>query len=133
MGARSLTDRDQLFDCGRPVDVTGSEGDVLPRGWPKQAGQLGTGGGLARALQAGDQNHGCTLGGKDQLRPRSTHQCRQLLVDDLHHLLAWIEALQHPYAQAALAQRCGKRFDDLEVDVGLEQGEANLAHCRVDV
>ena len=66
-------------------------------------------------------------------RPVPPISAGQLLVDDLHHLLAGIEALQHLGAEAALLQRLGEGFDDFEVDVGLEQGEADLAHRRVDV
>ena len=68
-----------------------------------------------------------------QLAAGAAHQPGQLLVDDLHHLLAGIEALQHLGTQAALLQRPGEGFDDLEVDVGLEQREADLAHRRIDV
>ena len=97
------------------------------------AGELGAGGRLARALQAGHQDHRRAVGGEGEVAAGAAHQPGQLLVDDLHHLLARIEALQHLGAEAALLQRLGEAFDDLEVDVGLEQGEADLAHRRVDV
>ena len=57
----------------------------------------------------------------------------ELLVDDLDHLLARVERVEHPGAEAALLDLRGERLDDLEVDVGLEQREADLAHRLVDV
>ena len=97
------------------------------------AGELGAGGGLAGALQAGHQDHGRAAGGEGELAPGPAHQPGQLLVDDLDHLLARVEALQHLGAEAALLQRRGEGFDDLEVDVRLEQREPDLAHRRIDV
>ncbi len=53
-------------------------------------------------------------------------------MDDLHDLLAGREALQHLLAERALAHALDERADDLEVDVGFEQGEADLAHRARD-
>ena len=133
VGAGAAADRDQLLDRGGPVDVAGGEGDVLLAVLAQEAGELGAGGRLARALQAGHQDHGRAAGGEGELAAGAAHQPGQLLVDDLDHLLAGIEAAEHVGAEAALLQRRGEGFDDLEVDVGLEQGEADLAHRRVDV
>ena len=96
-------------------------------------GELRAGGRLARALQAGHQDHGRPVRREGEVAAGAAHQRRQLLVDDLHHLLPGVEALEHVGAEAALLQRRRERFDDLEVDVGLEQGEADLPHRRVDV
>ena len=49
-------------------------------------------------------------------------------MDDLHDLLARVEALQDVLAGCALAHLCDEVFDDLEVDVGLEQRQPDLAH-----
>ena len=73
------------------------------------------------------------LEAKASSRPVPPISVGQLLVDDLDHLLAGVEAVQHLGAEAALLQRRGEGFDDFEVDVGLEQGEADLPHRRVDV
>ena len=53
---------------------------------------------------------------------------RQLLVDDLHDLLAGVEALQDVLAGRALPHLGDEVLDDLEVDVRLEQREPDLAH-----
>ena len=49
-------------------------------------------------------------------------------MDDLHDLLAGVEALQDVLAGRALAHLRDEVLDDLEVDVGLEQREPDLAH-----
>src|SRR5213076_2451780 len=57
----------------------------------------------------------------------------ELLVDELHDLLAWVQRLEHVGAQRALLHRRRELLDDLEVHVRLEQREADRAHCLVDV
>ena len=51
---------------------------------------------------------------------------------DLDHLLAGVEALEDVLAERDCLDACDELLDDLEVDVGLEQGEADLAHRLVD-
>ena len=91
------------------------------------------GGRLAGALQARHQDHGRAGVGHRELAAGAAHQLGQLLVDDLDDLLARVEAVQHLGAEARSFSVVGERFDDFEVDVRLEQGEADLAHRRVDV
>ena len=52
---------------------------------------------------------------------------------DLHDLLAGVEALQDVLAARALLDLRDEVLDDLEVDVGLEQREADLAHRLRDL
>ena len=54
-------------------------------------------------------------------------------MDDLHDLLAGREALQHLLAERALAHVSDEVADDLEVDIGLEQREPDLAHGARDL
>ena len=54
-------------------------------------------------------------------------------MDDLDHLLAGGQALEHLGADGALADARDEVPDDLEVDVGLEQREPDLAHGGIDV
>ena len=60
-------------------------------------------------------------------------RARQLLVDDLDDLLAGVELPDDLLAERPLLQRLRELADDLEVHVGLEQREADLAHGGVDV
>ena len=56
----------------------------------------------------------------------------QLVVDDLDDLLAGREALRHVGAERARPHALDEVLDDLEVDVGLEQREPDLAHRARD-
>ena len=62
----------------------------------------------------------------------AAQQLGQLVVDDLHHLLAGRQALEDVLAERALADARDEVADDVEVDVGLEQREADLAHRARD-
>ncbi len=73
------------------------------------------------------------LGGEGELAAGAAHQLGELLVDDLDDHLAGLEALQHALADRLLADAGDELLGDLEVDVRLEQGEADLAHRLVDV
>ena len=84
------------------------------------------------ALQAREQDDRRRPAGEGELRVAGAHQRGQLLVDDLHHLLAGREALQHLGAERALAHARDEVLDHLEVDVGLEQREPDLAHRARD-
>ena len=50
----------------------------------------------------------------------------------LYDLLARRDALQHLLSERALAHLGDEVLDDLEVDVGLEQGQADLPHGTRD-
>ena len=60
-------------------------------------------------------------------------QRHELVVDDLHDLLTGAEALEDLGADGLLADAADEVLDDLEVDVGLEEAEPDLAHRGVDV
>jgi hypothetical protein len=57
----------------------------------------------------------------------------ELVVDDLHDLLAGRQALEDLGPDVLLADAGDEVLDDLEVDVRLEEGQPHLAHRRVDV
>ena len=57
----------------------------------------------------------------------------ELLVDDLHDLLRRVQRLVDLVAERALAHLGGELLDDLERDVGVEQGATDLAHGAVDI
>jgi hypothetical protein len=122
----------ELLDRRRALQVGGREGDVLVL-LLQQLGELRARGRLARSLQSAHQDHGGTAGREDEVTTRAAHQRGELVVDRLDHGLARVEGLRDLLAGEALPQRGGELLDDLEVDVGLEQGEANLAEGLVHV
>ena len=60
------------------------------------------------------------------------HQPGELVVDDLHDLLARRQALLDVFAERQLAHLRDELLDDVEVDVCLEQREPHLAHRARD-
>ena len=57
----------------------------------------------------------------------------ELVVDDLDDLLAGGQAREDVPADGLLADARDEVLDDLEVDVGFEQGEPDFAHRGIDV
>ena len=116
----------ELVDRGRPLQVGRDQRRLLPV-LAQQQRELGGRRRLAGALEAGEQDHGRRLAEREP-RVAGAHQRRQLLVDDLDDLLPGVEALEHVLAGRALAHLRDEVLHDLEVDVGLEQREPDLAH-----
>ena len=69
----------------------------------EQQRELAGGGRLARALQAGEQDRRRRPRREGELRGARAHERGQLLVDDLHDLLAGRQALRDVLAERALA------------------------------
>src|SRR4051794_34610869 len=95
--------------------------------------ELAAGGGLTRPLEAAHHDDGGR--GLDEVDPRiyRAHQVDELVVDDLHHQLARLEAADHLLPDRLFLNLFGELLDYFEVDVGLEQGRAYLAHRVADV
>ena len=129
--SRLLPERLELVGGGRAVRVGGDEErpatelDDVP-------GELGGRGRLARALEA---DHGDDRRVARQVEgPVAGRQERdELVVDDLDDLLAGRQAVEDLVPDRPLADARHEVLDDLEVDVGLEQRQADLAHGGVDV
>ena len=95
-------------------------------------GELRRRGRLARALEADEGDHGRVA--LEVERPIAGCQQRdELVVDDLHDLLAGRQALEDLGSDRLLADAGDEVLDDLEVDVRLEEAEPDLAHRGVDV
>jgi hypothetical protein len=94
---------------------------------PQKERQLGRGRRLARPLEPGEEDHGR---GSTERQPRvpGPHERGELLVDDLDHLLAGREALEHVLPERTLFDRGREALRNLEVDVRLEERESHLAH-----
>ena len=110
VGAGALADRDQLLDRGRAVDVAGGEGDVLALPRRRCRASFAQAVVLPEPCRPAIRITVGPLRGEGELAAGAAHQPGQLLVDDLHHLLAGVEALQHVGAEAALLQRRGERL-----------------------
>ncbi len=98
------------------------------------AGELGGGRGLARALQADHQHRG---GGRVDLEGGgggvAGEDVDELVVDDLDDLLAGGDRLGDGLAAGLVVDSLDEIAGDRERDVGLEQGDADLAQRGRDV
>jgi hypothetical protein len=88
---------------------------------------------FARALQPAHHDDGRARLDHVNARVDRAEQVEQLVVDDLHHQLPRLEALDDLLADGLLHDVVHEVVDDLEVDVGLEQRGADLAHRFADV
>ena len=131
--AHLAADLDELIDRGGAVHVAGGERHRRPVLVLEEAGELGGRRRLARALETRHDDHRRRARRERELRAGAAHQPGELLVDDLDDLLAGVELADDVGAERALLHPRGEVLDDAEVDVGLEQREADLAHGLVDV
>jgi len=121
-----------LLDGGGALEV-GSDQEWIAALLLEPAGQLGRGGRLARALQAGQQDDRRRTAGVGDLERLAAQDRHQLLVDDLDDLLARAQRLGELESDAPGPHRVGEGTDDTDLDVSLQQGGADLAEDLVDV
>ena len=88
---------------------------------------------LAGTLQAGQHDHRRRVLGELQPAGLAAEDRDELLVDDLDDLLGRVQRPRDLFAQRARLDRGDELAHDRQGDVGLEQGDANLARNRVDI
>ena len=132
--AAPLADFAELLDRGRALRVAGGERRRVLPCVAEMLGELRAGGRLARALEAGHQDHGRARWrrrrGRGPAPPISSASCSLTTLTTI-----WpgsrLSSTPAPIARSLTsAMNC---LDDLEVDVRLEQRQADLAHRLVDV
>jgi hypothetical protein len=122
----------QLRDGRRAVDVGGDQERVAPL-LAQVERQLGGVGRLAGAVEADQhQDLGRLLRHLEGLA-LAAEDVDQLVVDDADRGLSRREGAEDVLADRALADCGDEVLGDLEVDVRLEQGAADLLHRLVDV
>src|SRR5581483_1882562 len=122
----------QLLDGGRALQV-GPDEQRMTTLLLEPAGELAGSGGLTGALQAGEQDNRRRLRRVGDAQRLAPEDADQLLVDDLDDLLSGREALRQVEPERPLLYPLGELPGDPDVDVGLEQGDADLAQDLVDV
>ncbi len=116
---------------GRWRSAATSSGRVPLLGEP--LGELAREGRLSGALEAREHDDGRRL--LRELEPAllPAEDADQLVIDDLHDLLRGVQRLVDLVAEGAIAHLAGELLDDLERDVGVEQGATDLADGSVDI
>ena len=126
-----FAERLELVGRGRPIRVGGHEQRSASL-FVEMPSELRGGGGLTRALQT-DEHDNRRVSGQPEGSIAGRKQRDQLLVDDLHDLLAGRQALEDLGPHGSFTDPGDEVLDDLEVDVGLEQSQPHLSHGRIDV
>ena len=127
-----LRDDVQLLNGRRPLDVGRHEQRVLALlGQPLR--QLARGRRLAGALQTQQQDDARPLVARLQSAFGIAEERDHLVADDLDDLLRRRQAPEHVLPQRPIAHAVDERLDDLEIDVGFEQRQADLAERRLHV
>ena len=127
-----LAQNAQLLDGGRALQVGANQQRVAALLLPPQR-QLGRGGRLARTLQAGHEHHRGRPGGIGDLEALAAQDGDQLLVHGPDDLLARGQALGEGLSADPQADAVAESAGHRELDVGLEQGRADLAQGLVQV
>src|SRR5262249_14932908 len=96
-------------------------------------GELGGGGGLARALESNEHDHGRRVRRHGEAVARAAEQFDQFVAHHLDHVLAGGERGEHVLADGFGAYALDEASDDLEVDGGFEQRYAHLTERFLDV
>jgi len=125
-----LAQRNQLLDGGGPVEIQ----RVKKGGFAlalEPAGELGGGGGLARAVEAYQED--ARRGGEVERGGVATQEGGQLVLENFDDLLAGRDAAQHVFAQRLGLDPCDEVLGHLVVDISFQQRHADGAHGVGDV
>jgi hypothetical protein len=120
----------ELVDSGGPMEVASNEEGRAALRFSK-AGQLGRGGGFSRAIEAHDENARGLV--EIELRGVASEECAEFLVEDFYDLLAGGYAAENSFAKGLFLDLGYEILRNLEVDIGIEQGEPNLSECVGDI
>ena len=124
-----LGERSQLLHGRRTTRVQRGHHDLLLVELCQAQCQLGRAGSLARALQAGHQDHGGRGGVQiDADRLLATQHLDQAIIDDLDYLIGRLDRADDLLAFGLFAGEGDEVLDHGQGDVGLQQGHAHLAH-----
>ena len=131
----------ELFDGCRAVDVGGNQHRFAPVR-EQVCGELGTGSRLASTLQADHHDGGVGTAKNDGHFLHWAEKILELGVADedkmlpgrsLELLFALLGVELYDLTDSALLDAAEKGLDDTQLDIGLEERDANLPHRFVDV
>ena len=96
-------------------------------------GQLAGSRGFTGPLQAGHQNHGWRLRCKFESSRIGTQHRDQFIANNLDYLLRGRKGGEHLLTQSLDANVLDELLDDVQVDVGFKQRNANLFERLADI
>ena len=123
----------ELLNRGRAMDIATDQRDLFIFLFLEPEAELDRAGGLARALQTGQQDHGGRFCIQPERRVVLPHQLDEFLLDDLDQRLAGCQAEPDFARQRAQAHM----FDEIprhgQGHIGLQQGPAHLTQAGLDI
>src|SRR6185503_20998232 len=122
----------ELLAGGGTIDVDGDEHGSMSALF-EPLGELSGGGGFTGALEAGHQDHRWRLRGEFESGGVAPQEFDELISDDLDDLLRRREGGKDFGADGLGADVLDEFFDDVEVNVGFEHGDADLFESLVHV
>lgn len=129
-GVEGIAEDLELLDGGGAIEVEGDEDGAFALFF-EPVGELGGGGGFAGAVEA---DHEDALGGLQvQGRGAAAEDFDEFVVEDFDDLLAWGDGAEDFLAHGFGFDGFEEVFGDLEIDVGLEEGEADVLHGVGDI
>ena len=128
-----MRQRAQLLDRGRAIHVATDQQHLFLLLVAQQFGELAAGGGLARALQTGHQDHGGRHGGEIERVVVLAHQPGQFAMHHADQRLAGIQVADDFLAERGLLDLGDEFLDHRQRHVGFEQGHAHFAQGILDV
>ena len=127
-----LTEDPQLLDGRRALEVGPDQHGVATL-LAEPAGQLGRRRRLTRPLEAGQEDHRRGGRGVGEAQGLAAEDADQLLVDGLDDLLAGAQALGYVLTDQPEPDAVDEGPGHPDIDVGFEQGGADLAQGLVDI
>jgi hypothetical protein len=128
-----LAQHAQLLHGGGAAGIERGQQDFLLLAVLEALGDLGGGGGFARALQAHHHEGEGRGGVQIQRHGFAAERLHQFVMHDLDHLLTGRDRAGDLYADGAILDLFDKGADHFERDVGLDQGTADFARRRIDI
>ena len=132
-GADLLGQSLQLLDGGGTIDIAAHQQRFLALTFLEMACQLGGCGGLARALQTGQQDHHRGAMVEAQLSGLLSQDPNQLLIDHLDQDLARRKTGAYLTAYRPLPHLIDERFDHRQGNVRVQQRGTHLTQGLLDI
>ena len=122
----------KLLDRSGPIDIISHKERALAL-FLQHESKLAGRGRLSRSLKTRKHDDGRRIRTDVETALRPPHQCGEFLVDDLNDRLCSGEGIKHILSDRAFLDAFHKVLDDLEIDIGLEECHAHLAHRIIDI
>ena len=123
----------KLLARRRARHVKRGQHDLLSLARAQTQRQLAGGGGLARALKTGHQDHRRRIRGDIQRRRFAAQHLDQRVIDDLDDLLVGPHRLQDVAADGLFAHSGDEGFHDRQGDIGIQKRKPDLAQRGIDI